>query len=86
MAVGAAIGDLIWLLATAQGNRSVRDGDGDIADGGEVDVAEERKAWELTLLERGIVPFLLGRLEGIRIEERWDPAARWSVRGMRRFL
>ncbi|MER6123188.1 hypothetical protein ABT173_11005 [Streptomyces sp. NPDC001795] len=52
---GAALGDLAWLLVTRRRGR--RDGDGP----GERDpeVCRAREAWELAVLERGLVPFLL---------------------------
>ncbi|MFG2480321.1 hypothetical protein [Streptomyces fagopyri] len=55
---GAALGDLLWSLATRR-----RTAAGDRETGG----AEARQAfldWQLALLERGLLPFLLGRLGG----------------------
>ncbi|MFE5142499.1 hypothetical protein ACFRDV_33425 [Streptomyces fagopyri] len=57
VAAGAALGDLLWSLATRR--RTVP---GDHETGG----AEARQAhldWQLALLERGLMPFLLGRLD-----------------------
>lgn len=54
---GAALGDLLWSLATRR-----RSAPGDHETGG----AEARQAhldWQLALLERGLMPFLLGRLD-----------------------
>ncbi|WP_329323155.1 MULTISPECIES: hypothetical protein [unclassified Streptomyces] len=55
---GAALGDLLWSMATRR-----RPAPQDREPGG----AEARQAcldWQLALLERGLIPFLLGRLEG----------------------
>ncbi|MFJ5975126.1 hypothetical protein [Streptomyces sp. NPDC093060] len=40
------------------------------------DVTRARETWELALLERAVVPFLLGRLEELLMRERGDRAAR----------
>ncbi|MGW2747042.1 hypothetical protein [Streptomyces sp. NPDC001450] len=40
------------------------------------DVTGARETWELALLERGVVPFLLGRLEELLMRERGDRTAR----------
>ncbi|MFE1885605.1 hypothetical protein [Streptomyces diastatochromogenes] len=40
------------------------------------DVTRAREAWELALLERGVVPFLLGRLEELLMGQRGDRTAR----------
>ncbi|MGW7528497.1 hypothetical protein [Streptomyces sp. NPDC054783] len=61
VAVGGAVGDLGYLIVTA-----VRNGSADLADGPEgtaSDVTCAREEWELALLERGVLPFLLGRIE-----------------------
>ncbi|MFE4549957.1 hypothetical protein [Streptomyces sp. NPDC056785] len=55
---GAALGDLLWSMATRR-----RPAPQDREPGG----AEARQAcldWQLALLDRGLIPFLLGRLEG----------------------
>ncbi|MGW4732694.1 hypothetical protein ACWEQC_26565 [Streptomyces shenzhenensis] len=74
VAAGAAIGDLIWLLVTAVRNRSGEER-GTPADA-DPEVATARAAWELALLERGMTPFLLGRIEEARMRERGDRAIR----------
>ncbi|MFE7994426.1 hypothetical protein [Streptomyces shenzhenensis] len=74
VAAGAAIGDLIWLLVTAVRNRSGEER-GTPADA-DPEVAAARAAWELALLERGMTPFLLGRIEEARMRERGDRAIR----------
>ncbi|MGW3955888.1 hypothetical protein ACWEKM_34380 [Streptomyces sp. NPDC004752] len=84
VAAGAAIGDLIWLSVTAVRNRSGDeygaladpDPDPDLAPAPDPDVAAARAAWELALLERGMIPFLLGRIEEARMAERGDRAVR----------
>ncbi|MFE9611588.1 hypothetical protein [Streptomyces sp. NPDC006012] len=74
VAAGAAIGDLVWMLATAVRNHP-DGGQSTLADTGP-EVAATRAAWELALLERGMVPFLLGRIEEARMRERGDHAVR----------
>ncbi|MCW7946048.1 hypothetical protein AAW14_29630 [Streptomyces hygroscopicus] len=61
--VGAAIGDGVWLLRAAARNRPAEDG-ASAAPGPEVSTAWNE--WQLALLERGILPFLLGRIEAGR--------------------
>ncbi|MFD8394588.1 hypothetical protein ACFV2N_36670 [Streptomyces sp. NPDC059680] len=61
VAVGGAVGDLGYLIVAA-----VRNGSADLAEGPEgtaSDVTCAREEWELALLERGVLPFLLGRIE-----------------------
>ncbi|EST36659.1 hypothetical protein [Streptomyces roseochromogenus] len=60
-AVGAAVADLVWLFVAAARNRSSAGS----PEPGDTDprVREAWEAWEEALLERGILPFLLGRLE-----------------------
>ncbi|MCI3240633.1 MULTISPECIES: hypothetical protein [Streptomyces] len=70
VAVGALVGDLIWLSVTKARTRSM--GAGDVGR----EVARARKAWELALMERGMVPFLLDCIEEADQEERGDRAAR----------
>ncbi|CAM5448973.1 MULTISPECIES: hypothetical protein [Streptomyces] len=65
IAAAATAADLAWLLATAARNRSTADSPSPATDatapGSEV--AQARAAWHLALLERGIVPFLLTRVQ-----------------------
>ncbi|MFC9643372.1 hypothetical protein ACFTZF_33170 [Streptomyces mirabilis] len=61
VAVGSGVVDLIWLLVAAARNRSSA-GDADPSDR-DPRVRQARDAWQAALLERGILPFLLGRLE-----------------------
>ncbi|MGH4032012.1 hypothetical protein ACQB60_24110 [Actinomycetota bacterium Odt1-20B] len=56
VAVGAAVGDLAWLLSAAARNRPVAEGTPSVAEDAEVGAA--RDAWERALLERGMLPFL----------------------------
>ncbi|MFJ8790731.1 hypothetical protein [Streptomyces sp. NPDC102462] len=74
VAAGAAIGDAIWLWVTAVRNRS-GERQGSLADAGP-EAAAARAAWELALLERGMMPFLLSRIEEARGAERGDRAVR----------
>jgi hypothetical protein len=59
---GAAVGDFAWSLRAAARDRSSADDEspGD----GEPEVRWAREEWELALLEWGLVPFLLERIEG----------------------
>ncbi|MBN0042962.1 hypothetical protein JS756_02280 [Streptomyces actuosus] len=57
LAVGAGAGDVLWTWATG----TAADGE-EPADFGPA-ATRAREAWELAMLERGAVPFLLGRLE-----------------------
>ncbi|MEU9990174.1 hypothetical protein AB0E10_25910 [Streptomyces sp. NPDC048045] len=59
---------------SAGGGRTPADAEADAA----ADVARAREVWELALLERGVVPFLLGRLEEVLMRERGDRAGRRS--------
>jgi hypothetical protein len=54
---GAALGDLVWSLATRERRTSA-----DREHGGP-EVREAYDDWQLALLERGLVPFLLSRLD-----------------------
>lgn len=67
IAVAATAAGLVWLLVTAARNRSAPPADGDAAPcadaGSGSEVARAREAWRLALLERGILPFLLGRIQ-----------------------
>ncbi|MGW4659543.1 hypothetical protein ACWEP2_35300 [Streptomyces sp. NPDC004279] len=58
---GAALGDLAWILATRSRGRCGQGGDGR-ADG-DPEVRSARADWEHAVLERGVVPFLLGQLD-----------------------
>ncbi|WP_159046370.1 hypothetical protein [Streptomyces sp. MMG1121] len=58
---GVLIGDLVHVLVAAARNRS--DDPADPQDGPAQDLPRAREEWELALLERGVIPFLLGRLE-----------------------
>ncbi|MET8645756.1 hypothetical protein [Streptomyces sp. NPDC004675] len=58
---GAALGDLAWILATRSRGRRGRGGGGR-ADG-DPEVCAARADWEHAVLERGVVPFLLGQLD-----------------------
>ncbi|MGW5250538.1 hypothetical protein ACWEQN_43660 [Streptomyces sp. NPDC004129] len=58
---GGLIGDFAYVLVAAARNRS--DGQGDALDGSASEVMRVREEWELALLERGVMPFLLGCLE-----------------------
>ncbi|MFH8748262.1 hypothetical protein ACH4GK_19625 [Streptomyces rimosus] len=72
IAAAATAVDLAWLLATAARNRSTPDPVSPATDvttpGSEV--AQARAAWHLALLERGIVPFLLTRIQEGETERR----------------
>ncbi|MGW7539554.1 hypothetical protein ACWGKQ_00300 [Streptomyces sp. NPDC054770] len=73
VAVGAAVGDLLWLLSAP---RDAPAGPGHGPPGAGAELARTRHEWELALLERGMVPFLLGRIEEARLGERRDRAVR----------
>lgn len=84
VAVGALIGDLVWLLMAAARNRPVAEHG--LSGGAHPDVDQAREVWELALMERGILPFLLGRLEEGQVgEEVVTPrvSPRGEVRGVR---
>ncbi|MFG2791138.1 hypothetical protein [Streptomyces sp. NPDC048419] len=73
MAVGAAVGDVIWLVMEVRKSSA----GGNAASGtADPEVTKAREAWEAALLERGMLPFLLGRLEKARTGERGDRAER----------
>ncbi|WP_159039636.1 hypothetical protein [Streptomyces sp. TP-A0356] len=61
VAVGAAVGDVVWLLRAAARNRPAAENGTTGTSGSEVRKAWDE--WQLALLERGILPFLLGRIE-----------------------
>ncbi|MFI9424280.1 hypothetical protein ACIG54_12050 [Streptomyces achromogenes] len=72
-AAAAAIGHLVRRSGPVAGGRS---GGSGAAAGSADTVARARQAWELALLERGVVPFLLGRLEEAHLERLRDHAER----------
>ncbi|MGW3172606.1 hypothetical protein [Streptomyces sp. NPDC001153] len=80
VAVGGAIGDLAYFIVAAARSRAADrpDAPEDAATG----AAHAREEWELALLERGVLPFLLGRLEESSAAEREGPSARRSARGL----
>ncbi|MEV6949551.1 hypothetical protein AB0N07_48180 [Streptomyces sp. NPDC051172] len=61
VAAGATLGDLAWLLTTAARNRAPAD-HSEPPDGNTT-VSQAQEAWRLALLERGLLPFLLARLD-----------------------
>ncbi|MFJ2158286.1 hypothetical protein [Streptomyces sp. NPDC087856] len=61
VAAGAMVGDVVWALMAAARDR--RGADGEVDDGREPEAAWVREEWELALLEWGMVPFLLERIE-----------------------
>ncbi|MFD8214963.1 hypothetical protein ACFV2U_14800 [Streptomyces sp. NPDC059697] len=61
VAVGGAVADLACLLVAAAHNRSAVD-DG-VPAGEDAEVKRAREAWQLALRERGMMPFLLARLD-----------------------
>ncbi|MFD7663169.1 hypothetical protein [Streptomyces sp. NPDC059788] len=68
VAAAATAAGLVWLLVTAARNRSATPAHGDAAPGGdcagqESEAARARAAWQVALLERGILPFLLRRID-----------------------
>lgn len=71
VAAGATLGDLAWLLTTAARDRAPADGaeppDRDAA------VSQAREAWQSALLQRGLLPFLLGRLNATGPPEAGSP-------------
>ncbi|MGW1750307.1 hypothetical protein ACWCRD_32750 [Streptomyces sp. NPDC002092] len=71
VAAGATLGDLAWLLTAPARNRAPADGveppDRDPA------VSQAREAWQSALLERGLLPFLLGRLDAADAPEAGSP-------------
>jgi hypothetical protein len=68
---GAALGDLLWSLAT-RGRPTPQDRD--------LELRNAHEEWQLTLLERGVMPFLLGRLEGtVSVQSPLQPALQPSL-------
>jgi hypothetical protein len=75
VAVGAVMGDLVWLLMSAARIRSA-DGEGVLSDDADPEARRAREAWQLALLERGAVPFLLDRPEEASVGARSEPSHR----------
>ncbi|MFJ6567949.1 hypothetical protein ACIQNU_11025 [Streptomyces sp. NPDC091292] len=73
VAVGAALADLAWLLVAAARNR--RSPDDGSAGAKDPEVRRAREAWQEVLLERGVLPFLRGRIEEARAGGEGDPGA-----------
>jgi hypothetical protein len=68
---GAALGDLLWSLTT-RGRPTSEDRDPELR--------HAHEEWQLTLLERGVMPFLLGRLEGtVSVQPPLQPALQPSL-------
>ncbi|MEU7428958.1 hypothetical protein [Streptomyces sp. NPDC040750] len=78
VAGGGAIGDLGYLIVAAVRNRAADLSD--VSQDAASDVTRAREEWELALLERGVLPFLLGRLEESSAAEREGRPARRSAR------
>ncbi|GGU70060.1 membrane protein [Streptomyces albospinus] len=57
----ATLTGLIWMLVTAARNRAAADAR--TPEDADPETARAHAAWQLALLERGIMPFLLGRLD-----------------------
>ncbi|WP_438306651.1 hypothetical protein ACSHXN_44355 (plasmid) [Streptomyces sp. HUAS TT11] len=68
VAIGAVVGDLIWLAVSATRKRSTVSADAQLT--------RMRDAWKLALLEKGMVPFLLSHLDEAHTEEQQDRATR----------
>ncbi|MGJ5752051.1 hypothetical protein FB563_0119 [Streptomyces puniciscabiei] len=79
VAVGSGAVDLIWLLVAAARNRS----SAGHADHGDRDprVRQAWDVWQAALLERGMVPFLLGLLERAHMAEEAVRSAREAAAG-----
>ncbi|MFF2809806.1 hypothetical protein ACFVT2_22080 [Streptomyces sp. NPDC058000] len=58
----ATLTGLSWMLVAASRNRAAADAQS--PDEGDPAAARAHDAWQLALLERGIMPFLLGRIDG----------------------
>ncbi|MGG2460888.1 hypothetical protein ACO0M4_13890 [Streptomyces sp. RGM 3693] len=58
----ATLTGLIWMLVAASRNRAAADAQS--PDEGDPAAARAHDVWQLALLERGIMPFLLGRIDG----------------------
>ncbi|MFE2062545.1 hypothetical protein ACFXDH_09080 [Streptomyces sp. NPDC059467] len=70
IAVGAAVGDAVRVSVAAARGRTEAERDTP------PDATGARQTWELALLERGMVPFLLGRIEEERMAQRGERVAR----------
>ncbi|MEV7394168.1 hypothetical protein [Streptomyces sp. NPDC091215] len=70
IAVGAAVGDAVRVSVAAARGRTEAECDTP------PDATGARQTWELALLERGMVPFLLGRIEEERMAQRGERVAR----------
>ncbi|MFJ8061917.1 hypothetical protein [Streptomyces sp. NPDC096142] len=70
-AAGALVGDVVWALMA--GARDRRGADGGADEGREPEAAWAREEWELALLEWGMVPFLLERIEESSAREQPAP-------------
>ncbi|MEV6542545.1 hypothetical protein [Streptomyces sp. NPDC051665] len=68
VAAGAAVGDFVWSLMAATRDRC--DADHGSSASGEPEGGWTREEWELALLEWGIVPFLLERIEESSVVKR----------------
>ncbi|MFE7855719.1 hypothetical protein [Streptomyces sp. NPDC057403] len=80
VAVGGALGNMGYLIVAA-----VRNGSADLADVPEdaaPDMTCAREEWELALLERGVLPFLLGRIEENLAANRANPPDRRAGPGL----
>ncbi|AOR33120.1 hypothetical protein BFF78_20455 [Streptomyces fodineus] len=80
VAVGGAIGDLAYFVVAAARRRPADQPDA--PEDAVTDAARAREEWELALLERGVLPFLLGRLEESSAAEHEGRRARRSARGL----
>ncbi|MFE7855721.1 hypothetical protein [Streptomyces sp. NPDC057403] len=80
VAVGGAIGDLAYLIVAAARNRAADQAD--VPEDAVTGAARAREEWELALLERGVLPFLLGRLEESSAAEPEGRPARRSARDL----
>ncbi|MFJ4628243.1 hypothetical protein [Streptomyces sp. NPDC088847] len=72
VAAGAMVGDVVWALMAAARDR--RGANGEVDDGREPEAAWVREEWELALLEWGMVPFLLERIEESGVAKQPAPA------------
>ncbi|MFB6439710.1 hypothetical protein ACFCVY_23470 [Streptomyces sp. NPDC056411] len=65
VAAATALCGLVWLLVTAARNRSAAAAD-PLPEAPDPDpaLARAHEAWQQAVLERGVIPFLLGRLDG----------------------
>ncbi len=71
VAAGALVGDVVWALMARARDR--RGADGGTDDGRESEAAWVREEWELALLEWGMVPFLLERIEESSVTKQPTP-------------